>query len=234
MSPDRVTTHVSIPLDGLVLSGQLTMPVGAESIVVEQLACGCIRDTARAEVITHELHATGTATLRLALLTPSEAAKDTGSGYWSFDLELLTRRLLVVTEWLTQYTHTRNLAMGYLATSTGAAAALLAAAELRYLIKAVVARSGRPDFAGETLRRVTAPTLFVVGERDEGILDFNRRAFERLVCPKQLAVIANASHTLAEPGALEEVASATATWFLVHLTGHHLSSAISAPPREVP
>ena len=208
---------VVLPLNGISLTGELVIPVGARGIVLYMLSSGCSRETSRNRLIVRQLEACGIGSLLFSLLTPSEAGKDAHTGYWSFDLELLTHRLLLATQWVMQDPRTRDLGLGFLGTSTGAAAALVAAAQLGYAVQAVISRGGRPDFAGDSLPRVTAPTLFIVGERDTGVLDLNRNAYERLVCRKQLTVVPEASHLFEEPGALEHVATLAADWFRTHL-----------------
>lgn len=206
-----------IPVDGIHLTAERVVPANAEGVVLLAGAGGCIRETRRQGLVARQLEASGLATLVIHLLTRTEAEKDELTGYWSFDLELLNHRLIQVTRWVRQQPSTQRLGIGYLGTGTGAAAALVAAAELGGVVQAVVARGGRPDFAGDALPRVTAPTLFIVGERDTGVLNLNRHAYERLGGRKQLAVIPGAGHLFEEAGALEQVATLATDWFRTHL-----------------
>lgn len=208
---------VMIPLNGITLPAELVVPQRARGLVLFTTAAGCIAECPGYRVIVEQLPAAGIATLLFSLLTHAEADKDAHSGYWSFDLDLLTHRLLVATDWVRRQPRLHELGIAYCGTSTAAAAALVAAAQRGPAVQAVVCRSGRPDFAGDSLPRVTAPTLLIVAERDEGIVTLNRRAFARLTCPKRLAVIAGATHLFAEPGALHQVASLATEWFLQHL-----------------
>lgn len=209
--------EVTLPLDGTRLVGELLVPEHATGVVLYALGSGSIHETTRNELVARELERHGIASLRFPLLTPAEAASDAHSGLMSFDLPLLTHRLLRATHWVMAHPRVRGLGIGYLATGTGAAAALVAAAQLGYAIQAVVSRAGRPDFAGDALARVTAPTLLIVGERDEGVLNLNREAVGRLCCRKRVAIVPGAGHLFDEAGTLEQVATLAADWFRLHL-----------------
>jgi pimeloyl-ACP methyl ester carboxylesterase len=165
------------------------------------------------------LRKAGLATLLFDLLTTDEEVEDAYSGHLRFDIGLLSRRLALVTEEIADDLISRNLGLGYFGASTGGAAALRAAAALEATIGAVVSRGGRPDLAGEALAHVRAPTLLIVGERDEEVLRLNESAYERLRCEKSLAVVQRATHLFQEPGTLEEVARLAAEWFRKHLRG---------------
>lgn len=208
--------RVTIPINGIGLPAELVLPAAASGLVIFTSGCGCIRETPRVASIARAIEAAGAATLSLDLLTATEAEKDLQAGYWSFDLDLLTHRLLRVTHWAMQQPQTRQLGLGYIGTATFAAAALVAAGQLGYVVRAVVARSGRPDFAGDWLTHVTAPTLLIVGERDGSVVALNRGAFRRLSCPKRLAVVAGAGHLFEEPWTLEQVGDLAANWFRTH------------------
>jgi putative phosphoribosyl transferase len=217
VSTMRQTEQVVIPINGVGLSAELVVPVGAQGIVLFIVAAGCVRETSRTSFLARAIETRGVATLSFSLLTGAESRKDGHSGYWSFELDLLTHRLLQATRWVMQHPGTRDLGIGYIGTSTCAAAALVAAAELGYAVQGVVSRSGRPDFAGNSLPRVTAPTLLIVGERDEALVPINERAFDRLRCRKQLSVVPGAGHLFDEPGTLEQVGELAADWFRNHL-----------------
>lgn len=217
LAQEREVQSVTIPLNGNELPAELVLPVGARGLVLFLVGCGCVRETPRSASIARRIQAAGMATLTLALLTTTEAQKDHQTGCWSFDLDLLTHRLLRATGWAMQQPPTRDLGIGYIGTSTFAAAALVAAGQLGYAVQAVVARAGRPDFAGDWLPKVSAPTLLIVGERDESMLALNRAAQQRLACPNRLAVVAGASHLFEEPGTLAQVGELAADWFASHL-----------------
>lgn len=209
---------VTIPVNGIDLPAELVLPTGAKGLVLFVLARGCMRETPRVRELLQAIEASGIATLALPLLTRPEAEKDVHSACWSFDLELLSHRLLRATKWALHDSRTRDLKIGYMSTGTLAAAALIVAAELGHIVQAVVCRAGRADFAGDSLPAVTAPTLLIVGEYDALLADLNRQAAERLVCPNQLEIIPGASHLFEESGTLEQVGQLAAAWFRRHLT----------------
>jgi dienelactone hydrolase len=151
------------------------------------------------------------------LLTPEEEAFDAQTATLRFDIELLSGRLAEATGWLLDQPQTAQLRIGYFGASTGAAAALVAAAELPVLIAAVVSRGGRPDLAGKALRRVAAPTLLIVGGRDSTVLELNRKAFAELPGEKKLEIVPGATHLFEEPGSLESVAQLARNWFAFYL-----------------
>jgi dienelactone hydrolase len=153
------------------------------------------------------------ATLLIDLLTLDEEAIDARTGHLRFDIDLLAERLVAVTDWLTQYPDTRSLPIGYFGASTGAAAALVAAAERPDVVGAVVSRGGRPDLAGPALVRVRAPTLLIVGGNDIQVIQLNRAALAQLRCEKQLVIVPGATHLFEEPGALDVVARLAREWF---------------------
>jgi pimeloyl-ACP methyl ester carboxylesterase len=157
------------------------------------------------------------ATLLVDLLTPAEEAADRLTAHLRFDIELLVKRLLGAAEWLKLLPETRQLAIGYFGASTGAAAALIAAAVRPEWAGAVVSRGGRPDLAGQALPRVQAPTLLIVGGKDFEVIELNRAAFEQLRCEKHLVIVPGATHLFQEPNALEEVAILARTWLETHL-----------------
>jgi putative phosphoribosyl transferase len=164
------------------------------------------------------LQSRGIATLLFDLLTREEEFVDRQTARLRFDVGLLTRRLIDVTNWATRYPRIPNVSIGYFGASTGAAAALEAAARLPRLVIAVVSRGGRPDLAGDALGVVRAPVLLIVGGDDETVISLNRQALAKLKCrDKQLVIIPGATHLFEEPGALEQVASVAADWLVSHL-----------------
>jgi len=159
----------------------------------------------------------GLGTLLFDLLTSEEEAEDTYTGHLRFDIDLLASRLVGVTDWIDQNELTRGLAIGYFGASTGAAAALVAASVRPEAVKAVVSRGGRPDLAASSLSQVRAPTLLIVGGRDDTVLAWNEEARDMLNCTRMLKVVPGATHLFEEPGTLEEVARLSADWFSQYL-----------------
>jgi dienelactone hydrolase len=159
------------------------------------------------------------ATLLVDLLTLDEEAIDARTAHLRFDIELLAKRLVGATDWLTQYPDTQDLRIGSFGASAGAAAALVAAAERHNVVGAIVSRGGRPDLAGPALARVRAPTLLIVGGNDVQVIQLNRAALAQLRCEKQLVIVPGATHLFEEPGALGEVARLACEWFQGHLIG---------------
>jgi dienelactone hydrolase len=159
----------------------------------------------------------GLATLLMDLLTRDEEAIDQLTAHLRFDIGLLAERLVATTDWLTQQTDTHHLSTGYFGASTGAAAALVAAAERAEAVRAIVSRGGRPDLAGPALSRVRAPTLLIVGGRDELVVELNRAALQQLGGEKRLEIVPGATHLFEEPGTLEEVARLACDWFVKYL-----------------
>ena len=204
---------VRIAADSLMLEGALAVPIAARGIVLFAHGSGSSRHSPRNNFVAGELRAGGLGTLLIDLLTKDEDAFRQSR----FDIDLLTGRLMAATRWLREEPATRDLALGYFGASTGAAAALKAAARLGPEIAAVVSRGGRPDLAAPDLARVRAPTLLIVGGYDDLVLDLNRRAYEKLPARKELVAIPRATHLFEEPGALEEVARLARDWFVRYL-----------------
>jgi dienelactone hydrolase len=206
---------VRIPADDVHIEGMLELPPEAQGIVLFAHGSGSSRHSPRNNYVAHVLHDKGIGTLLLDLLTLTEDL----DYQTRFDIALLTHRLLVATHWVRLHTPpTRHLSIGYFGASTGAAAALQAAAALGEDIHAVVSRGGRPDLAGHhDLAKVKCPTLLLVGSRDEEVLELNREAYTRLPCTKELSIIPGATHLFEEAGTLEEVARQAATWFSQYL-----------------
>jgi putative phosphoribosyl transferase len=215
IEPESAT--LQIPAGEVTLTGDLEVPENARGLVLFAHGSGSSRRSPRNQAVAEILRDAGMATLLFDLLTPHEEAEDAYSGHLRFDIGLLSRRLAIVTEEIVDDPHSRNLGLGYFGASTGGAAALRAAAALGSTIEAVVSRGGRPDLAGEALEHVTAPTLLIVGERDEEVLRLNEQAYAKLRCEKSLAIVPHATHLFSEPGALEEVARLAADWFRKHL-----------------
>ena len=206
---------VHVPADGVTLEGALVIPGGAKGVVLFAHGSGSSRHSPRNNYVARVLQAGSLGTLLIDLLTEREDA----TYETRFDIDLLARRLTATTEWLGEQPATQHLDMGYFGASTGAAAALRAAADMGSRIKAVVSRGGRPDMAESALDRVQAPTLLIVGGYDDVVIELNQRAYERLRAVKELVIVPGATHLFEEPGALEEVARLAARWF-----GHYLGS----------
>ena len=200
---------VRIPVDQVLIEGLLVLPAASTGLVLFAHGSGSSRHSPRNNYVAGVLHARGVGSLLLDLLTPEE-----DQDYRTrFDIPLLTQRLLAATRWLGRQPLTQSLPLGYFGASTGAAAALMAAAAEGPAIQAVVSRGGRPDLAGpEALARVGCPTLLLMGSRDEEVLELNQQAAAHLRCPHRLSVVPGATHLFEEPGTLEEVARQAADW----------------------
>ena len=208
---------VRIGAGGVTLEGNLSLPKGASGIVLFAHGSGSSRHSPRNRYVARLLNQANLATLLVDLLTSDEETIDLRTGHLRFDIELLAERLISVTDWLTQQRDTRRLRIGYFGASTGAGAALVAAAERPDVVGAVVSRGGRPDLAGAALARVRAPTLLIVGGNDFQVIELNRAAFALLRGEKQLVIVPGATHLFEEPGALDEVARLAREWFERHL-----------------
>jgi putative phosphoribosyl transferase len=212
------SAEVTIALGEIVLGGVLTVPEGSQGVVLFAHGSGSGRHSPRNRLVADALAAQGLATLLFDLLTADEERADAVSGHLRFDIDLLAGRLVGATEWL-RSGEVAALPIGYFGASTGAGAALVAAARLGESVGAVVSRGGRPDLAGQMiLERVSAPTLLIVGGLDATVLGLNERALELLGGVKRLEVVPGASHLFEEPGALDEVARLAGAWFRDHLT----------------
>jgi putative phosphoribosyl transferase len=209
LTENALHTDVEIPAAGHVLGGTLTLPTGSSSVVLFAHGSGSGRFSPRNQFVAGELQTAGIGTLLMDLLEPDE--EDDREKV--FDIELLAERLQGAADWIRDHRETHGLHLGYFGASTGAAAALVAAARQPEGIDAVVSRGGRPDLAAEYLTRVRAPTLLIVGGDDEMVLSLNEEALAMMRCPKQLVVIPGATHLFPEPGALEEVARLASQWF---------------------
>ena len=208
---------VRLPVHGAALEGDLLIPDEARGLVLFAHGAGSGRHSARNRRVARTLNEAGLGTLLIDLLTPEEEAIDLFTARSRFDIGLLARRVIDAADWASLNPDTRRLRVGLFGAGTGAAAALVAAAERPETVGAVVSRGGRPELAGGALERVRAPTLFIVGGLDEIAVDLNRGAFERLRAEKAMAVLPGASRFFEEPGALEEVARRARDWFAPRL-----------------
>jgi pimeloyl-ACP methyl ester carboxylesterase len=208
---------IRIEAGPVILDADLSVPDGARAIVLFAHGSGSSRMSPRNRYVARALNKARQATLLLDLLTAEEELYDDQTARLRFDIGFLARRLVTVTEWVTQQADLRQLRIGYFGASTGAAAALVAAAERPQIIAAVVSRGGRPDLAGLALRHVHAPTLLIVGGADPDVLELNRLALGELRGDKQLVIVPGATHLFEEPGALEKVAQLAREWFDRHL-----------------
>ena len=208
---------VQVPAGSVTLEGNLTLPEESRRIVLFAHGSGSSRHSPRNRYVARVFNEAKLATLLIDLLTVHEEVVDARSAQLRFDIDLLAERLVDTTDWLTQFPDTRDLRIGYFGASTGAAAALEAAAVRPEAVHAIVSRGGRPDLAGTALTRVQAPTLLIVGEHDDQVIQLNREAFAQLRCEKRLLIVPGATHLFEEPGALDEVARLARDWFQRHL-----------------
>ena len=208
---------VRIPYEGIALEGDLVVPERALGVVLFAHGSGSSRFSRRNRAVAGVLQEARLATLLLDLLTPEEERVDAVTAHLRFDIELLAVRLVAATDWLRAGAETARLPLGYFGASTGAAAALMAAAARPDDVRAVVSRGGRPDLAGRALDHVRAPTLLIVGGYDTPVIDLNRDALARLRCVKEMEIVPRATHLFEEPGALERVAESARRWFERHL-----------------
>jgi len=215
IAPERATVDedVDVPIAGTALQGHVTLPAGATEIVLFAHGSGSSRHSPRNRYVATVLQEGGLGTLLFDLLTPAEEGHRSNV----FDIDLLAERLVTVTDWVVRQPWGAPLQVGYFGASTGAAAALAAAAVRTRQIAAVVSRGGRPDLAMPVLDKVTAPTLLIVGGWDEMVLELNRRAQRQLHCENELAVVPGATHLFEEPGTLAQAARLARDWFVDHL-----------------
>ena len=219
-----VDVEVEIPVGDVTLRGHLHLPEQPRGVVLFAHGSGSSGHSPRNRFVASSLYRRGLGTLLLDLLTPAEE----GDRACVFDIDLLATRLVASTRWVTARPDAAGACIGYFGASTGAAAALTAAAELGSGVAAVVSRGGRPDLAWDCLGGVTSPTLLIVGSRDRVVLDLNRKAQTRMHCPTRLAVVKGATHLFEEPGALAEVSILAQDWFGEHV----LAGAVPAVPKE--
>jgi pimeloyl-ACP methyl ester carboxylesterase len=210
---------VTVQAGAVALEGVLAIPERAEGMVLFAHGSGSSRFSPRNRYVADFLNEGRLGTLLLDLLTAEESEIDERTGALRFDIELLSRRLAGAVDWLGARTETRDLWIGIFGASTGAAAALNAAAERPARVAAVVSRGGRPDLAMAALSRVRAPTLLIVGGLDGPVIGMNRRAAEALECEHRVEIVPGATHLFEEPGKLEKVAQLARTWFRRYLGG---------------
>ena len=205
---------------GVRLEGFISIPDDPKGLVVFVHGSGSSHHSPRNQYVAQTLQDRGLATLLFDLLTVSEETTDWRTRHLRFDIDLLAGRTTGVLEWLDLQPFAYGLRRGLFGASTGAAAALIAAAELPEKVDAVVSRGGRPDLAGETLAKVSTPTLLIVGGHDEGVIDLNEQALAKMQpgIDKKLVIVPGASHLFEEPGKLEEAAQLAHDWFLAHLS----------------
>jgi putative phosphoribosyl transferase len=211
--------EVRIPIDRTMLDGSLSVPQGARGTVLFAHGSGSSRHSPRNRFVAGVLQNAGFATLLMDLLTADEEVLDERTAALRFDIDLLARRLIGTTWWLQAQLETAKLPIGYFGASTGAAAALVAAADVTDLVSAVVSRGGRPDLAGDVLHKVIAPTLLIVGGNDTEVMELNRKALQLIPAEKKLEIVPGASHLFEEPGALDSVAEFAKNWFDIHIKG---------------
>jgi putative phosphoribosyl transferase len=209
--------EVRVSAGPVELEGILDIPEDAQGTVLFAHGSGSGRHSPRNRYVAEVLREAGLATLLIDLLTPEEEAVDLRTRHLRFDIGLLADRLSGATDWLARNPDTQELRVGYFGASTGAGAALVAAAKRPEAVGAVVSRGGRPDLAGALLSRVAAPTLLIIGGEDEPVIGMNREALAQLRSEKQIEVVPGATHLFEEPGKLEEVARLAADWFTRHL-----------------
>lgn len=219
-TPDASSHHppLSVPVGPVQLEGELVIPRAAAGVVIFAHGSGSSRHSPRNQFVASTLQEAGLATVLLNLFTPNETREAEVSGAPRFNVELMAHRLACAVQWL----EARELLdgpVGLFGSGTGAAAAVIAAARRPDIVAAIVCRGGRPDLAGRALPAVLAPTLLIVGGADTTVLELNRQAYNRLRCPRELAIVPGATHLFEEPGALEDVADLAVAWFSRHLSG---------------
>ena len=206
--------EVEIQAGHAVLSGNLTIPDGAVALVLFAHGSGSSRHSPRNQFVARTLNDAGLATLLFDLLTQEEEGTDMYTREHRFNIGLLAERLVHATRWAKQQEETRDLRIGYFGSSTGGAAALVAAAEIPQDVAAVVSRGGRPDLAGDALPKVQAPTLLIIGGNDDIVIELNEMARDQMRCEVKLEIVPGATHLFEEPGTLEKVAKLASDWFV--------------------
>jgi putative phosphoribosyl transferase len=214
-------SEVQIRAGRAVLSGNLNIPKDAGALVLFAHGSGSSRHSPRNQFVARTLNDAGLGTLLFDSLTPEEEAIDMQTREHRFNIRLLAERLVHATKWAKQQKQTSNLRTGYFGSSTGGAAALVAAVDVPRDAGAVVSRGGRPDLAGEALPKVQAPTLLIVGGNDDIVIELNEQARDRMHCEVKLEIIPGATHLFEEPGTLDKVAKLASDWFVKHLTKSH-------------
>jgi predicted phosphoribosyltransferase/dienelactone hydrolase len=231
MDMDRVShSSVRIPFRTVELHGDLRVPDRSSGLVLFAHGSGSSRHSSRNRYVARVLEESGLATLLMDLLTEQEEALDARTRHLRFDIPFLAERVVAATNWVQGEPRTRQLSIGYFGASTGAAAALVAAAERPAAVRAVVSRGGRPDLAMAVMPRVTQPTLLIVGGADFPVIDVNRHALAALRAEKRLEIVPGATHLFEEPGALEAVAGLARDWFDKYLIATHAAIPSTALP----
>jgi putative phosphoribosyl transferase len=215
--PEAAEREVVVTAGAARLGGSLALPGGAPGVVAFAHGSGSGRHSPRNRFVAAALREAGVGTLLMDLLTEDEEAADAATGHLRFDIELLSQRVVAAIDWLGAHEDAGGLPVGCFGASTGAAAALVAAAQRPERVAAVVSRGGRPDLAGEALALVRAPTLLIVGGRDGPVIGMNEDAARRMRVSPELAIVPGAGHLFEEPGALERVAELARAWFARHL-----------------
>lgn len=207
-----------IPVNGVALGAALAVPADASGLVVFAHGSGSSRHSPRNQYVARTLRKAGLSTLLFDLLTAEEEQTEAYTRHLRFNIPFLAERLIRVTRWALEQPGSRELSIGYFGSSTGAAAALVAAAEIGDIAGAVVSRGGRPDLAGDALEKIKASTLLLVGGEDGDVIALNEQAYDKLHCEKVLRIIPGATHLFQEPGTLESVAEIASDWFAQHLS----------------
>jgi pimeloyl-ACP methyl ester carboxylesterase len=213
-----IEESLAVPVAGVPLAADIVVPESPQGVVLFVHGSGSSRHSPRNRYVAGELQRAGLATVLADLLTPHEEQRDARTGELRFDIGLLAARLGALTDWVTGHEVTAGLAVGLFGASTGAAAALVAAAQRPSAVAAVVSRGGRPDLAGDFLRAVRQPTLLIVGGLDRVVIELNRQAMTQLGGEARLVIVPGATHLFEEPGALEQVASLARDWFVTYLS----------------
>jgi putative phosphoribosyl transferase len=225
MNTTNVTEQsLRIPAAGIMLDADVVVPRQARGVVLFAHGSGSGRHSPRNRSVAGELQRAGLATVLADLLTVDEERTDALTAQFRFDIRLLADRVAELADWVVEHEPTAGLPVGLFGASTGAAAALVAAAVRPTTVHAVVSRGGRPDLAGEFLSKVRQPALLIVGGRDTVVVDLNREAMRALTAPVELVIVPGATHLFEEPGALEKVAALAREWLVSHLTGAGKSS----------
>ena len=209
-------TEITIPVQDVHLGGELSLSKEASGLVVFAHGSGSSRHSPRNQFVARMLRESGVGTLLFDLMTAEEEQAEASTRHLRFDIPFLARRLVAATQWVLDEGTIRDISVGYFGSSTGAAAALVAAAEMPENISVVVSRGGRPDLAGDALERVRASTLLIVGGKDTAVISLNEEAYGRLECQKALRIVPGATHLFEEPGTLETVARMASEWFADH------------------
>jgi dienelactone hydrolase len=209
--------EIEIQVNEVVLRGNLTVPEKSTGIVIFAHGSGSGRFSPRNREVAKALNEKNLATLLFDLLTETEEDVDNVTAQYRFDIPLLAQRLVGVTDWVTENSNLKNLNIGYFGASTGAGAALIAAAERSKIIRAVVSRGGRPDLAGAYLLKVLAPTLFIIGSLDLQVIELNKQAQVQMKTLTELVLVTGATHLFEEPGTLDQVVKLACDWFLKYL-----------------